>query len=32
MAGLVLTILPIMIVYLFAQKYIIQGVMQGSIK
>ncbi|MFP4974631.1 carbohydrate ABC transporter permease [Paenibacillus sp. CN-4] len=32
MAGLVLTILPIMVVYLFAQKYIIQGVMQGSIK
>jgi raffinose/stachyose/melibiose transport system permease protein len=32
MAGLVLTILPIIIVYLFAQKYIIQGVMQGSIK
>lgn len=32
MAGLVLTILPIMLVYLFAQKYIIQGVMQGSIK
>jgi raffinose/stachyose/melibiose transport system permease protein len=32
MASLVLTILPIIIVYLFAQKYIIQGVMQGSIK
>lgn len=32
MAGLVLTILPVLIVYLFAQKYIIQGVMQGSIK
>ncbi|QSF45302.1 carbohydrate ABC transporter permease [Paenibacillus tianjinensis] len=32
MAGLVLTILPIMVVYLFAQRYIIQGVMQGSIK
>ncbi len=32
MAGLVLTILPIVIVYLFLQKYIIQGVMQGSIK
>lgn len=32
MAGLLLTILPILIVYLFAQKFIIQGVMQGSIK
>lgn len=32
MAGLVLTILPIMLVYIFAQRYIIQGVMQGSIK
>jgi len=32
MAGLVLTILPIIVVYLFGQKYIIQGVMQGSIK
>jgi raffinose/stachyose/melibiose transport system permease protein len=32
MAGLMLTILPVLIVYLFAQKYIIQGVMQGSIK
>lgn len=32
MAGLVLTILPVMLVYLFAQRYIIQGVMQGSIK
>jgi raffinose/stachyose/melibiose transport system permease protein len=32
MASLVLTILPVIVVYLFAQKYIIQGVMQGSIK
>lgn len=32
MAGLVLTILPVIAVYMFAQKYIIQGVMQGSIK
>ncbi|CAM4443146.1 carbohydrate ABC transporter permease [Paenibacillus tarimensis] len=32
MAGLVLTILPVIVVYLFAQKYIIRGVMQGSIK
>jgi len=27
-----LTILPILIIYLFSQRYIIQGVMQGSIK
>ncbi|AIQ67541.1 carbohydrate ABC transporter permease [Paenibacillus graminis] len=32
MASLMLTILPVVIVYLFAQKYIIQGVMQGSVK
>ncbi|HUC92893.1 MAG TPA: carbohydrate ABC transporter permease [Paenibacillus sp.] len=32
MASLILTVLPILVVYLFAQKYIIQGVMQGSIK
>ncbi|AFC27947.1 binding-protein-dependent transport systems inner membrane component [Paenibacillus mucilaginosus 3016] len=32
MAGLMLTILPVIVVYLFAQRYIIQGVMQGSIK
>lgn len=32
MASLLLTILPVIIVYLFAQRYIIQGVMQGSIK
>lgn len=32
MAGLVLTLFPVLVVYLFAQKYIIQGVMQGSIK
>jgi raffinose/stachyose/melibiose transport system permease protein len=32
MAGLVLTIFPVIFVYFFAQKYIIQGVMQGSIK
>lgn len=32
MAGLVLTLLPVLLVYMFAQKYIIQGVMQGSIK
>lgn len=32
MASLLLSVLPVIIVYLFAQKYIIQGVMQGSIK
>ncbi|MGG1878345.1 carbohydrate ABC transporter permease [Paenibacillus cisolokensis] len=32
MASLLLTILPVVVIYLFAQKYIIQGVMQGSIK
>ncbi|MGG1311482.1 carbohydrate ABC transporter permease [Cohnella laeviribosi] len=32
MAALLLTITPVIIVYLFAQKFIIQGVMQGSIK
>lgn len=32
MAGLLLTILPVMLIYLVAQKYIIQGVMQGSVK
>lgn len=32
MAGLMLTIIPIIILYLFLQKYIINGVLQGSIK
>lgn len=32
MAGLLMTILPVLIIYLFLQKYIIRGVMQGSIK
>mgnify|MGYP000846970795 CR=1 FL=1 len=32
MAGLVLTILPVLIVYLFCQKQIIRGVVQGAIK
>lgn len=32
MAGLLLTMLPVLIVYLFAQRVIIQGVMQGAIK
>jgi multiple sugar transport system permease protein/raffinose/stachyose/melibiose transport system permease protein len=31
MAGLTITALPIIIVYLFMQKYIIKGVMQGAI-
>lgn len=32
MAGLVLTIIPIIIFYLFLQKYIIKGVMDGAVK
>ncbi len=32
MAGLMMTILPVIIIYIFMQKYIIQGIMQGSIK
>ena len=32
MAGLLMTILPVIVIYLFLQKYIIQGVIQGSIK
>ncbi|WP_066370625.1 carbohydrate ABC transporter permease [Neobacillus fumarioli] len=32
MAGLVVTIIPVIIVYLFTQRYIIQGVMNGSNK
>lgn len=32
MAGLVLTIIPIIIFYLFSQRYIIKGVMAGAIK
>lgn len=32
MAGLVVTIIPVIIVYFFTQRYIIQGVMNGSIK
>ncbi|MBB4074513.1 raffinose/stachyose/melibiose transport system permease protein [Anoxybacillus voinovskiensis] len=32
MAGLVVTIIPVIIVYLFTQRHIIQGVMNGSIK
>lgn len=32
MAGLLMTILPVIVIYLFLQKYIIKGVMQGSTK
>jgi len=32
MAGLVLTIIPVILFYLFAQKYIIKGVTVGAIK
>lgn len=32
MAALTLTLIPVLIIYLFLQKQIIQGVMQGSIK
>ncbi len=32
MAGLLMTILPVLVIYVFLQKYIIEGVMQGSIK
>ncbi|MGL4338429.1 MAG: carbohydrate ABC transporter permease [Turicibacter sp.] len=32
MAGLVLSIIPVVIFYIFAQKYIIKGVMAGAVK
>ncbi|MGH7717554.1 MAG: carbohydrate ABC transporter permease [Gemmatimonadaceae bacterium] len=32
MAGSVLTVLPVMIVFLFLQRYYVQGVMMGSVK
>lgn len=32
MAGLVLTIIPVIIFYLFSQRYIIKGVMAGAVK
>jgi len=32
MAGLILSVIPVVIVYMFMQKHIIEGVMQGSIK
>jgi len=31
-SGMILTILPIIIVYLFMQKHIVEGVVQGAIK
>ncbi len=32
MAGIVLTILPVLIIYIFCQKHIVRGVVQGAIK
>jgi len=32
MAGLIMTMTPVLILYLFLQKYIIEGITQGSIK
>ncbi|MDD3819443.1 MAG: carbohydrate ABC transporter permease [Actinomycetota bacterium] len=32
MSGLVMTVMPLIIVYAFLQKYIIKGIIQGSIK
>jgi multiple sugar transport system permease protein len=32
MASSVLTILPVLVVFLFLQRYYIQGVMAGSVK
>jgi multiple sugar transport system permease protein len=32
MAGSVLTILPVMLVFLFLQRYYVQGIMAGSVK
>ena len=32
MAGLVLTMLPVLILYLLGQKYIIEGIVAGSVK
>jgi raffinose/stachyose/melibiose transport system permease protein len=32
MAGIILTILPVLIVYLFCQKQIVKGIVQGAIK
>jgi len=32
MAGLVMTIIPVLILYLFLQKYIVEGISQGAVK
>ena len=32
MASIIMTVLPIMIVYIFCQKYIIKGVTAGAVK
>jgi len=32
MSGLVMTIIPVLVLYLFLQKYIIEGISEGSIK
>jgi len=32
MAGSVITILPVLIVFMFLQKYYIQGIMLGGVK
>ncbi len=32
MAGSVLTVLPVMLVFLFLQRYYVQGIMAGSVK
>ena len=32
MAGLTLTIIPVVIFYIFAQKYIIKGIAAGAVK
>lgn len=32
MAGLVMTIIPVLILYLFLQKYIIEGIAEGAVK
>ena len=32
MAGLVMTVAPLLLIYLFLQRYIIRGIIQGSIK
>ena len=32
MAGIVITVLPVVLVYLFLQKYIIKGITSGAVK